>query len=224
MKRKRLVLFGVGQVAQVALHYLNDVEGIEVEACLVDRSHLGSVTPIEGLPVHAFEDLVRLYPPNEFELFFPISYRNLNSIRRDRFLKAKALGYRFFSYVHPSVKVWKSVTIGENCMIFENNVVQPQTSIGDNVIVWSHCHIGHHVRVEPHVYITSGTVVCGSTVIGESSFLGAGSLIRDGINVGKRNLIGMGAILTQSTEEASMYIAGLNNRRLLNRPVEQVQI
>lgn len=225
--KPHVILFGIGDIAEVALEYLSTA--YEVVAVTVDEAYSEGRSEWHGLPIVPFEKTaldgrIAEYHGVDVRLFLPISYRNCNQLREQKYEQARSWGYSFATYVHPSVEVFPSTRIGENCMILENNVVQPRVTIGDNTIVWSHCHLGHHSTIGRNCYITSGSVLCGCTEIGDNTFIGAGALIRDNIRIGRKNIIGMGAVITRSTEDDQLYLAGLDNRRELRRPIEAVRI
>ena len=88
----------------------------------------------------------------------------------------------------------------------ENNVIQPYTEIGDNVIMWSGNHLGHHAKIQSHCFIASHVVISGAVNVGEYSFLGVNSTIRDSVHIGKESLIGAGSVIVKDTEEKSVYV------------------
>src|SRR5918993_63663 len=90
---------------------------------------------------------------------------------------AKAKGYTPASYISPRAFVWRNAVIGEHCFIFEDNVVQPFVTIGDNVVLWSGNHVGHHSRVGSHTFVSSHVVISGFVEVGESTFLGVNASI-----------------------------------------------
>ena len=62
---KKVVLFGIGDFAQVADVYLTEDSPHDVVAFTVDREYMED-TELAGRPVVAFEDLEELYPPGDF--------------------------------------------------------------------------------------------------------------------------------------------------------------
>ena len=95
--------------------------------------------------------------------------------------------------------------IGENCFIFENNVIQPYVFIGNNITIWSGNHIGHHSIIKDHTFISSHVVISGGVEIDEQVFLGVNSTIRDHIKIGKKSVIGAGSLILKNVEENSVY-------------------
>ncbi|WP_277640150.1 acetyltransferase [Wolinella succinogenes] len=199
----KVIIFGIGQIAEIAHFYLTNDSEHEVVAFTVDREFKDKDS-FHELPVVAYEDMVEKYPPNEYKMFIPISYKKVNKLRAEKFVDAKAKGYKCISYIS-SKATYYGTPVGENCFIFENNVIQPFTKIGDNCILWSGNHIGHHSVIEDHCFLSSHVVVSGNVVIGESSFLGVNCTIADNVTIGKSNVIGSSAVIFKNTDNNSVY-------------------
>jgi len=200
----KVIVFGVGEIAEVAHIYLEHDSPFEVVAFTVDRKYKQTEN-FRQLPVVEFESLVNTHPPSDFKLFIPISFRDLNSHRANKFYQAKELGYQMVSYVSPNASIMPETEIGENCLIFENNVIQPKVKIGDNSILWSGNHIGHHTTIGKHCFIASHAVISGHVRIGDYSFVGVNATIRDNIEIAEKNVIGAGAVILKSTKNNQVY-------------------
>ena len=199
----KVIIFGIGQIAEIAHFYLTNDSKHEVVAFTVDKEFIDKDS-FNELPVVAYEELVEKYPPDEYKMFIPISYKKVNKLRAEKFADAKAKGYECVSYIS-SKATYYNTPIGENCFIFENNVIQPFTKIGDNCILWSGNHIGHHTTIENHCFLASHVVVSGNVTIGESSFLGVNCTIADNVSIGKSNVIGSSAVIFKNTDDNSVY-------------------
>ena len=130
---QKLIVFGTGQIAEVAANYIKEDKNVELIAFTVEKKFLKQKTFL-NYPVVPFEDLINTYNPKENLLFAPLSYKNMNAHRIRIFKKGKALGYKFYSFIHKNC-VNYSKSIGENCFILENNVIQPFCVIEDNCII-----------------------------------------------------------------------------------------
>lgn len=202
---KRLVLIGAGEMAQIACEYFEHDSDYEVAGFSIERDYLGDGA-LAGRPVVPYEELETHYPPAEFEAFVAIPASQLNRLRTRFYLDAKRRGYRFASYVSSRAFVWRNARIGENSFIFENNVIQPFVSIGNNCILWSGNHVGHRTVVHDHVFVASHAVISGYCEIGESSFIGVNSTFNDGVKVAADNVIGSGALVHRDTEAGRVYV------------------
>lgn len=209
--KKPLVIFGAGDIAQLAHYYFSIDSDYEVIAFTVDASFI-TANEFCGLPVVSFEEVTSRYSPDANALFIALSYSKLNQVRKEKYLAAKALRYNLASYVSTHATVLNNGSIGENCFILEDNTVQPFVTIGNNVTLWSGNHIGHHSTIHDHCFIASHVVVSGGVEIGESCFIGVNATLRDHIKIGEKCVIGAGALLLADAEPEGVYIGNATER------------
>lgn len=207
----RLVIFGTGDIAELAQAYFATDSAFEVVAFTVDREFLQADT-FCGRPVVPFDEVEQQFPPADHAMFIALSYTRLNALRRDKFFAAKAMGYQLASYVSSRATILNDGAIGENCFILEDNTVQPFVRIGDNVTLWSGNHIGHHSQIADHTFIASHVVVSGGCKIGEMCFIGVNATLRDHIEIGARCVIGAGALLLADAEPEGVYVGPATER------------
>jgi len=202
----RVVVFGVGRIAELAHFYLEHDSPHQVVGFAVDGEYLTD-RQFRGLPVAAFEEVADTFPPDAAEMLIPISFRRMNHVRADRVAAAKEAGYHLISYVSSKATVFPDFHCGENCFILEDNTIQPFVEIGDDVILWSGNHIGHHSVIGDHVMVTSQVVISGGCTIEPHCFLGVNSTIRDEATIGRETLVGAGVTILRDTEPYSVYRA-----------------
>jgi sugar O-acyltransferase (sialic acid O-acetyltransferase NeuD family) len=208
---KKLVIFGSGDIAQLAHYYFSKDSDYDLVAFTVDRSYIQQ-SSFCGLPVVAFDEITQLYPPDRVDLFVALSYSKINAVRKQKYLAAKAMGYRLTSYISSKASVLNEGRIGENCFIFEDNTIQPFVTIGNNVTLWSGNHIGHHSTVGDHTFIASHVVVSGGVQIGEQCFIGVNATLRDHIKIGARCVLGAGTLLLTDAEPDGLYVGAATER------------
>jgi sugar O-acyltransferase (sialic acid O-acetyltransferase NeuD family) len=200
----RVVIFGTGQWAELAHFYLMHDSAHEVVAFTLDREYLQEGT-YKGLPVVAFDEVCAQYPPSEFKMFIPLSFKRMNHVRAEKYAAAKALGYELVSYVSSKATTWPGFECGDNCFIFEDNTIQPFVKIGNNVVMWSGNHIGHHTIIKDHVMITSHVVISGCCTIEPYCFFGVNATVRDETIVAQGTLVGMSVPIQKDTKECEVY-------------------
>jgi sugar O-acyltransferase (sialic acid O-acetyltransferase NeuD family) len=211
---KPLVIFGSGDLAELALYYFTHDSPYDVAAFTLDAAYI-TEDKCCGLPVISFDTVSSVYPPNEYEIFIALSYSKLNEVRKNKYNEAKSMGYSFASYISSRATVLNNGDIGDNCFILENNTVQPFVKIGSNVTLWSGNHIGHHSVIENHNFLASHVVVSGGVTICEQCFIGVNSTLRDHITVGKKSVIGAGVLVLGDVEPEGLYIGSATTRARL---------
>lgn len=203
--RKKAVIFGTGPLAELANFYLENDSAYEVKAfCITDPV----ASSFCEKPLVKFEDVERLFPPEEYEMFVAVGYRQMNHLRKIFCQEARLKGYTLLSYISSTTTYWgKNNKIGDNVFIFEDNTIQPFVEIGDGTILWSGNHIGHHSRIASYSFLSSHVVVAGFCNIGTQSFLGVNSTLIDNISLGSKVLVGAGALVSQSLSDGQVIVS-----------------
>jgi sugar O-acyltransferase (sialic acid O-acetyltransferase NeuD family) len=203
-KKEKLIIVGAGEFAEIAYEYFTHDSPYRVMAFSAEENFLKK-KELFGLPVIPFERLEKLYDPANYKIFIAITYTQLNKLRERLYKESKSKGFSAVSYVSSKAFVWKNVEIGENCFIFENNVIQHYANIGNNVILWSGNHVGHRSIIKDNCFISSHVVISGYCEVGENCFLGVNSCVADKVKIAKDCIVGAGAVVLKDTEEAKVY-------------------
>lgn len=215
---QKIVIFGDSQLASLAHFYFKHDSPHEVVGFTVDRAY-AKQTEYEGLPLVPFEDVTQHFPPDDYQMFLPISFKRMSYLRREKYEAAREMGYTLVSYVSSKATTWPDLTVGDNCFIFEDNTIQPYVTIGNNCVLWSGNHIGHHSVIKDHVFITSHVVVSGCCTIDEHAFLGVNATVRDETHVAKATLVGMGANITKDTQPFEIHL-GQSSTKMRKRSID----
>jgi sugar O-acyltransferase (sialic acid O-acetyltransferase NeuD family) len=202
----KIVVFGTSQWAELAHFYLTNDSPHQVVGFTLDRDYIRS-KEYKELPVVPFDEVERHFPPDEFKMFIPISFKRMNHARAEKYQNAKDRGYELISYVSSKATTFPGLECGDNCFIFEDNTIQPFVKIGSNVIMWSGNHIGHHSVIKDHVMITSHVVISGCCTIEPYCFFGVNAAVRDETIVARETLVGMGVTILKDTKEFEVYKA-----------------
>lgn len=200
-----LIIFGTGDIASIARFYFERDTEMKVVAFCLDKQYIEG-EGFEGLPVKAFETIDSEYSPIDHRMFVALSYTEMNALRERKFNEAKEKGYSLVSYVSPYCSYMSQFECGDNCMIFEDNTIQPFVRIGNNVILWSGNHIGHHSVISDHNFISSHVVISGHCRIHSNCFIGVNATIGHKVSVEKETLIGAGAVIVKNTEQKGVYV------------------
>lgn len=202
---KKLILFGLDDIAEIARYYFESHLGYQVVAFTADGAYIKEDSAF-GLPTVAFETVAKELPAEEHEMHIAIGYSKMNRLRKEKYDEAKVKGYSLATYVSPNCNYLTQNPPGDNCFIYEDNTVQPYVKIGSNVILWSGNHIGHHSTIDDHNFISSHVVVSGRCHVESFCFLGVNSTIGDHVRIATGTLLGAGAIVSKDTEPNGVYV------------------
>ena len=199
-----VIIFGMRDLAQLAHYYLTNDSPHRVVAFAVNKAFRTSNEYL-GLPLVDFESVEDQYSPSDFGFLAPMTATEINHERERVYNEIKQKGYNCISYISSKATVFDN-QIGENCFILEDNTIQPFTTIGNNVVLWSGNHIGHHGSIADHCFFTSHVVMSGHCTIATHCFFGVNSSLRDGLNIARGTVVSMGANLVSDSEEWGVYI------------------
>jgi sugar O-acyltransferase (sialic acid O-acetyltransferase NeuD family) len=202
----RVVIFGCGQGADTAFRYLSRDSAHEMCGFTVDAAFKREPS-FHGLPVVEYESVTERFPPEAYQMFVPLGFQQMNRLRAAKYLDAKAKGYRFVSYVNSRHYSLEGLTVGENCLILDNQIFNLDVSIGDNVTIWSGNHIGDRTVIGSHVWISSHVTLSGDVRVGDYCFLGVNAAVSNRITLAPRTFVGASVLVARDTAEGSVHVA-----------------
>jgi len=217
----RIVIFGMGDIAQIANYYFEIDSPYTVAAFTVDRPYLTG-DKYEGKPLIAFDEILNKFPPSKYKMFIALSYAQMNKLRARKYFEAKEKGYELVSYISSKCSYLSQYKQGDNCFIFEDNTIQPFVKIGNNVTLWSGNHIGHHSEIHDHNFISSHVVISGHCTIESNCFLGVNATLAHNITIARESLIGAGAVIAKDTEKKGIYVPPKSIK--LNKESNQINL
>ena len=224
VKDKKLVIVGTGKTAGMAYEYFTVDSEYEVVAFSVNAEYIDGDMMFCDLPVVPFERLEELYPPEQYFTYVAISYVHLNRDRTKMFLECKKKGYTCASYVSSHCFIWRTVKIGENTFIYEDNTIQHLVEIGNNVTLWSGNHIGHETIIEDNVWLTSHDAISGCSRIGKNTFIGVNATVGDFVTIAEDTILAAGALTVHDITEKGGVWVGSPVRKLNRTAYEQFDV
>jgi sugar O-acyltransferase (sialic acid O-acetyltransferase NeuD family) len=204
-KKFPLVIFGTGEIAELAKYYFDHDSAYEVVAFTADDSYCKTDT-FKNLPLIPWSQVEKRFSPSDFNMHVALSFMKLNQLRQEKYEQVKAAGYKLASYVCSKSVTWPDLSIGDNCFILENQTIQPTCIIGNNVMMWSGNHIGHGTEIGNHTYLASHVVLSGHCKIGERCFIGVNATFRDFITIGDDCFITMDASVSRDLPSGSVAL------------------
>lgn len=113
-----------------------------------------------------------------------------------------------------------SVVVGDHVEIGAHSVVSAgtidPTTINEHAKIDDHVFIAHNCRIGRNSIVVACAEVSGSVVVGEDVWLGPNSSVINGVSIGDRCFVGMGAAVIRSCEPNGVY-AGVPAERKRER-------
>lgn len=228
IKSRKLIIFGLGDFAEIAYEYFQNDSEYEVVAFTVEKDFLASTTKFD-LPVYEFESIQSLLDVSEHYFFCALLYNYMNDLRTRVVDMATKKGLSLAKYISTRAFVWDKNLIAEHCFIFEGNTIQPFAKIERNCVLWSGNHIGHHSLIGENTFISSQVVISGAVTIGKNCFFGVNSTVSNAVEIGDRSWVSMSSIVTKSIPKGSLVLTQSSkvielNEDLLNRKLAEISM
>ena len=90
---KKIIIFGPSILGEIVQHYLTIDSDYEVVAFSANQEYIKE-KEFNGLPIIAFENIEKDYPPTEYSMFVAIGYQKMNKPREKIYNEAKNKGYK----------------------------------------------------------------------------------------------------------------------------------
>ncbi len=107
----------------------------------------------------------------------------------------------FATLIDPSVLNSSSVTVGEGSIICAGTILTVNITIGKHVIINLDCTVGHDVQIGDFATIYPGVNVSGCAIVEEEAELGTGAQIIQGRRIGRKTILGAGAVVIRDLPE-----------------------
>lgn len=200
-KNRKLLIYGINQQAQQLCYYLIKEEYC-VEAFCVDKAYYKDAFLL-GKPVVYFEEIVKRYPPDTYDIVLSFGYKNMVANRQEKYMLCRKLGYQLPTFISENAYVYTD-TIGEGVIIYPNVVIEPFVKIGDGCFLESSCSVAHHSRIGDFNFFALGVTTGGGVVVGNNCFFGLSSTIASGKKIADRCIIGAGVCVTADTNQGTV--------------------
>ena len=212
---KKVIIFGVGENAQLLKYYLENDEKYKDEykvvAFTLDKDYIKEEI-FMGLPLIPFEEIEKYYTPKDFYCFVAVGYKNMNELRARKLFQVKERGFKTMNYISSKACTYNDLEIGENNFIMDSQVIQPFVKIGNNNVFYGGGVISHHSVIGNNCFFGAGVVIAGGTTIKDNCFIGVNSIISGKVTIEYKTFVSAGGRISKNTKQKDVYITETSKR------------
>lgn len=100
------------------------------------------------------------------------------------------------------VVIEDSVQIGANTVIARGAIDDTVIRCGSKID--NQCFISHNVEIGEDTFVVGETIMFGSSSTGRGAFLSGNATIRNGVHIGEKAVVGMGAVVVKNVAEGTV--------------------
>ncbi|HEY3277987.1 MAG TPA: acetyltransferase [Syntrophorhabdaceae bacterium] len=201
-KSEEIVIWGASGHAMVVADILRLMGGYEILGFIDNENHLSHHTNFCGAPIIGGEEqldvLLEKGVKNMTLGFGDCASRLLISAH------VRQKGFTLVSAIHPRSIVANDVQIGAGTVVAAGAVVNPCSTIGENVIINTCASIDHECMIEDGCHISPGVHMAGNVIVGRGSWIGIGATVKDQVRIGAGSIIGAGAVVLSDIPENTL--------------------
>lgn len=186
-----MYLIGSGGHARVVVDTLEALGRGDLVVLDGDESQAGST--LLGHPVaHEPEVLENLEQESEF--FVAIGDARARRRITEQWLAA---GHRPATVIHPGAIVSPHARLGAGTCVLAGAVIQAGAVVGSSSIINTLASADHDCEVGDYAHLAPRSALAGQVRVGPECWIGLGAVVREGITIGARTLVGAGAVVVR---------------------------
>lgn len=198
---KKIIIIGTGAVAAELTSYIDDNNKFSnIESQIDLLGYIEYDYNVEKywkkyqLKKPILGDIYNYHFKNDEEVLIGISDIKF---RNEIVMTLEEKGIRFFQFIHHSVIISDTCTIGKGNIIYPFCIVGPNTDMGDFNMLTSYSFISHDCVIgNGNILSTAG--IAGRVSIGDNNFFGIRSTVLPNIMIGSENLIQAGMVVDKN--------------------------
>ncbi|SES25161.1 acetyltransferase [Actinokineospora terrae] len=199
-----LLLVGAGGLAREVLAAARALPGEFTTIGLLDDDPGRHGSEVDGVPVLGGSELVHEH--TDALVLVCVASPGRPEGRANVVRRLDLPAERYATLVHPAASVAHGVELGEGTVLLAGAVITAPQRVGAHVLAMPHVLFTHDDLVGDFATCAGRATLAGGVVVAESAYLGAGSLVRQGVRIGSRAVVGMGAVVLSDVPDGETWV------------------
>lgn len=192
MSERVLGIFGAGGLGREVLELarmIHEYENRWKEVIFI--VNIVTAKEINGVKVFEYEDAKKRYG-STLEVIVGIGEPK---VRERVFGELVDDGIDLATLIHPDVHIPTTTVVGKGVVIQYGCFISCNVTIEDYVYIQPQCNIGHDDVLRKGCMISGFGNIAGTVTIGCFTYIGISAVLKEGVKIGNKSIIGMGSIV-----------------------------
>ncbi len=94
------------------------------------------------------------------------------------------------TFVHPTARISPRAAVGPGVIVYPGVQVAVDARVDEHALIYFNAVVHHDAVVERGAILCAGVLLAGHVRVGAGAYLGVGAVVRDGVSIGARALLG----------------------------------
>lgn len=199
---KNLYIIGTGSQARYVIDICqtHKVKGL---VDIINKENIGKV--INEVKVVCHLDDIADHVPVKSDTEVIVAFGD-NKKKEEIVERLSKIGYNFATVISNISYVSKFAKVGKGSIICQNVTIQPNSIIGNHVIVHAGSVIEHDNVLGDFSNIAPGVKTGGNVEIGKGSYVYTGAVIIPKVKIGKYSIVGAGTVVLKNVDDNSTVV------------------
>ena len=120
--------------------------------------------------------------------------------REEVFRSLKGQGGLPMILISPYASISVSAGIGAGSCVFRAGVLGPRSSIGENCVVNTNAVVEHGASLGDNCVVSPGAIILGDAVLEDNVFVGAGAVVFPGVRIAANSIVGATRVVKSDSD------------------------
>lgn len=210
----KIIIVGTNEFSEYVYLTIQKELAAEVVAFTTLKDYI-SQTEFCGYPVYPLEDLAQSFDMTSCQVLITVGYTKMNGRRENTYHICKELGFKIYTYISKRA-ICDSDSVGEGCIIMPMSYIPPATTLGICNVVNTASVLGHTSIIGNFNWFSGNVTMGGNVQIDDNCFIGMNCLIKNGIHLLSKTMVGAYSYLNDDTVEGRFYSGNpaINSKKL----------
>ena len=199
--KQNLVIIGAGGLAREVYDLFKELYSEKSHEITFKGFLSDGPSDVEELGYPKVIETVSSYEPISGDVFLCAIGKIQDRVNTVRIIKER--GGNFINLIHPKAIIAPSVQLGEGVIIKAFCVLDSHVQIGSYTYLQSSVIAGHDVRIGEFCQVNSFSFFAGNVLVNDMCSINAGARIIQGIEIGRRAVVGMGSVVLRKVKPNS---------------------
>lgn len=191
--RKKILLLGAGKHAESCIDVIESTKKYKIIGLIGKKYEIGKL--VCGYKVILEDKNIPSLRNKNIDVVVSLGQIKSATKRKKFYNILKNNRINIPSIVSPQAYVSKFSKIKNGTMVMHGTIINSNVSIGVNCIINSNVLIEHGVKIGDNCHISTSATINGGVTIEDEVFVGSGSIAREEIKIKKKSVVPMGTKL-----------------------------